>query len=212
MAEEKALAERIGLTRGKAGLIGVLAVALVVVMYIQYGPSNSDEFVVVAEEASYSPPLPRRPIAAAPAAPTSRPAKPEPAAEASSESTSTSQLLVSSQWKAPDVATIVEYDPFALPPAFPQPLRMVNGQALSSEGLVAADAATRATALADTVAKLQTELDSLRQRGVSVIVKQHDEYVAMIGDRTIHVGDEINGFKVTAIEPDGVRVESKVQE
>ena len=69
---------------------------------------------------------------------------------------------------------------------------------------------TRASQLADTVAKLQTELEELRQRGVSVIVKQHDEYVAMIGDRTIHVGDEINGFTVTAIEPDGVRVERKV--
>jgi hypothetical protein len=31
----------------------------------------------------------------------------------------------------------------------------------------------------------------------------------VIGDRTIHVGDEINGFIVTAIEPDGVRVEGK---
>jgi hypothetical protein len=34
----------------------------------------------------------------------------------------------------------------------------------------------------------------------------------MIGDRTLHVGDEIDGFTITAIEADGVRVERKIQE
>jgi hypothetical protein len=116
------------------------------------------------------------------------------------------------RWKSPEVATIVEHDPFALPATFPRPVRTPNGQELTRDGIIAADAATRASQLADEVAKLQTELDPLQQRGVSVIVRQHDQYVAMIGDRTIHVGDEINGFTVTAIEPDGVRVEKKVDE
>jgi hypothetical protein len=56
---------------------------------------------------------------------------------------------------------------------------------------------------------MQKQLEELQQRGVHVIVNLRDEYVAMIGDRTVHVGDEINGFIVTAIEPDGVRVERK---
>ena len=34
--------------------------------------------------------------------------------------------------------------------------------------------------------------------------------MAMIGDRMLHVGDEINGFTVTEIDPKGVRVERKV--
>jgi hypothetical protein len=66
--------------------------------------------------------------------------------------------------------------------------------------------------LVDEVAKLRDELEKLRQRGVGVIVRERDKFVAMIGDRTVHVGDEINGFTVTAIEPDGVRVERKVAE
>jgi hypothetical protein len=212
VAEEKDLAKRIGLTRGKAVLIGVLAVTFAVVLYLQLGSGGSEEFASSAIESDETPSPPPRRSAAALAAPASEAVKSAPAKEAGAEAISTSTLLNLSQWKAPDVATIIEHDPFALPPAFPQPARTVNGQILTSDGIVAADAATRATDLADAVAKLQTELDSLRSRGVSVIVREHDEYVAMIGDRTIRVGDEINGFRVTAIEPDGVRVESKVQE
>ena len=56
------------------------------------------------------------------------------------------------------------------------------------------------------------QLEELKQRGVHVIVSKNDQYVAMIGDRMIHVGDEINGFTVTAIDPEGVRVERKEAE
>jgi hypothetical protein len=43
-----------------------------------------------------------------------------------------------------------------------------------------------------------------------VIVRERDQYAAMIGDRIVHVGDEINGFTVTVIDPaSGVRVERK---
>ena len=56
------------------------------------------------------------------------------------------------------------------------------------------------------------ELAALQARGVNVIVRGRNEYVAMIGDRTLHVGDEFEGFTITAIEPDGVRVERKIQE
>jgi hypothetical protein len=44
---------------------------------------------------------------------------------------------------------------------------------------------------------------------VHVIVRERDAYVAVIGDRLLHVGDKINEFTVTAIDPDGVHVEMK---
>jgi hypothetical protein len=65
--------------------------------------------------------------------------------------------------------------------------------------------------MAEAIESLRLELEQLQQRGVHVILRGRDEYVAMIGDRTIHVGDEISGFTVTAIEADHVRVERKVQ-
>jgi hypothetical protein len=114
-------------------------------------------------------------------------------------------------WKSPDVSTVIGYDPFALPAAFPRPAAATELHG-GPGGTAATSDTERASQLADTVANLRTKLEELRQRGVHVIVKQQDQYVAIVGDRTIHVGDEINGFTVTAIEPDGVQVEWKEQQ
>jgi hypothetical protein len=46
----------------------------------------------------------------------------------------------------------------------------------------------------------------LKQQGVHAIIKREREYVAIIGDKEVHVGDEIDGFTVIAIDADGVRV------
>ena len=204
MAEQQDVSKRIGLTRGKMVLIGILAVALLGVIYIQYGSDGTEDAVAGVDLTSETPSPPRS-ASPAPTSPTVAASQAADALKASAPGSLNPTL-----WKTPDLTTIVEYDPFALPPAFPRPVQVADGGA--GEGSGATDAATKASQLADTVAKLRTDLDELQQRGVRVIVKQHDQYVAMIGDRTIHVGDEINGFTVTAIEPDGVRVEKKVQE
>lgn len=209
MADHEDLWKRIGLTPGKAVLIGVLAAALMGVLYTQYWPDGAEEELAKLESTTIeSPPPPLHPPGKAVAA---TPPAANVTAPASDGRDKMPPLLEPVQWKSPDVSTVVAYDPFALPPEFPQPSRL-GGQGLTSDGIIAADAASRASQLADAVARLQTELETLRQRGVSVIVKQHDQYVAMIGDRTVQVGDEINGFTVTAIEADGVRVEKKVTE
>jgi hypothetical protein len=63
---------------------------------------------------------------------------------------------------------------------------------------------------ADALEQLRNQLDELKQRGVHVIISKQDQYVAWIGDRMVHVGDDINGFTVTEIDPKGgVRVEMK---
>lgn len=211
MADQQDLSKRIGLTPGKTALIGALAVTLVVVLYLQYGSTSSQGDAASADDL---------PIAASPAV-SSSPATPKaetPDAAVKAElpaatsveagSTPPSDSIDRVAWKAADLATIVKYDPFALPPAFPRSSQAAD---LLAKG-EAVDEAERASQLADTVAQLHTKLEELRQRGVHVIVRERDAYVAMIGDRTIHVGDEINGFTVTAIEPDGVRVEGQVRE
>lgn len=211
MADEADLSKKVGLTPGKTVLIGALAVILVGVIYIQFGSDKGDAVAFEAEETIESPSAPEPQLPS----PDSKSATVSGTAASDTTGLATAVPLASSNpevWKAPDVASIVAYDPFALPPAFPQPVNSLKGQGLTSEGIVAADAATRASQLADEVAKLQSDLDSLKSRGVSVIIREHDQYVAMIGDRTLHVGDEIEGFTVTAIEPDGVRVEKKVQQ
>jgi hypothetical protein len=201
------LSHKIGLTRGKAAVVCALAVALAAVLYIQYGPSGDSDL-----------------IAAAPATPAIEPPRATaeqlpPVSQATAEVPETIARLATtaafdqSKWKPPELATIVAYDPFALPAEFPQPPRPAGDPQLAAEGEgEAAEGISAADQLADAVEALRMELAALQERGVHVVLRKHNEYVAMIGDRTIHVGDEINGFTVTAIEPDGVRVERKIQQ
>jgi hypothetical protein len=203
VAESKSALQQAGLTRGKAVLIAVLAVVLAGVVYLQYGrsgPGESDP-----PQSSSRPPLP------------ARTPRGTPLAAAVVEEQGEARLDIAmaefdeARWQPPELAEVIAYDPFALPPEFPQPPRAVLDPELAAGG-DDSTAAVNAQQLADAVEQMQQRLAELQQRGVHVIVNVRDEYVAMIGDRTIRVGDEINGFIVTAIEPDGVRVERKAVE
>jgi hypothetical protein len=213
VADQQNLSHRLGLTPGKTALIGALAVTLVVVLYLQYGPAGSqgdaanaaDMPVAVAPSGSLLPEVPAIPKAESPSAASKAELPPTTPAAAETVPTDSTDHAA---WQAADLATIVKYDPFALPPTFPRPTPAAGPLA---EGTVV-DEAERASQLADTVAQLHSELEELRQRGVHVIIRERDAYVALIGDRKIRVGEKINGFTVTAIEPDGVRVERQVQE
>ena len=204
MDEPQALSQRIGLTRAKGAIVAVLAVILIVVIYVKYGPSRAADYSAGFAGPAYS----RR-------APKSQRTLPDATQESGNQppATAVSSLGVSldeSRWKSPDLATVLAYDPFALPPSFPQsPQATANAHPPEEGATVALEAG--ADEMAEVIEALRMELEQLQQRGVHVIVRGRDEYVAMIGDRTVHVGDEISGFTVTAIEPDHVRVERKVQ-
>jgi len=188
-----------GLSRGKATLIGVLAVMLVAVLYLQYG--RSGEPSAAASRAMRTRPRP-----------TSKRSPGTMVKKNQSDSglpKAVAAAVDEARWKSPKIEDVVDYDPFALPAAFPKPRAMepTNG---SSQQLAAAAAADNAKKLAEAVAQLEMQLQELKQRGVQVIVRERDQYAAMIGDRLVHVGDEINGFTVTSIDPgSGVRVERK---
>jgi hypothetical protein len=214
------LAKRIGLTPGKGAIIGVLAVALVGVVYIQYG--SSDEAAPVVDALPAEAPAPPA-QAAAQALPATPPQTTDVLETTAPEAVTQQQNAVTagavtaefdeSKWKSPELTMVVAYDPFALPSAFPQPVRTADGGQVVDGGEVSgADAEAAAAKLAEAIEDLQTKLRALQERGVHVIINGRDQYVAMIGDRTVHVGDEINGFTVTAIEADGVRVERKLEE
>jgi hypothetical protein len=201
VADAKNKLEAIGLTRRKAALIGALAVVLAGLVYRQLGGSKPDEMATTVSDSKQAPPASQ-----APAAGSSTSVAAVPVDDALDEA------LVEfdqSKWQVPELEKVIAFDPFALPKSFPQPPRAVVDPALAAEGGDASAAALQAEQLASAVDQMQSQLQELQQRGVHVIVNLNDEYVAMIGDRTVHVGDEINGFVVTAIEPDGVRIERK---
>lgn len=195
--------KRAALTPGKAILIGVLAIVLVGVLYWQFTGSSAATNMPAAAEAHRTPVVATsaKPPQGKPAAKTTK-ADSKPVVEVAS-------LVDPAAWKPPKLGDVVAYDPFAVPATFPKP-QAIDPKAPKGDGLVAAAQADDAKRLADAVAQLEMQLRELEQRGVQVIVRDRDQYAAMIGDRIVHVGDEINGFTVTVIDPtSGVRVERK---
>jgi hypothetical protein len=190
------------LTRGKAMIIAVLTIVLVGVLYFQYGRSMGGAEVAEIDNSATPKRVPR------PVSPTN-PNSAEVAADAERDTQAALLEFDQSKWEPPELSTLVSYDPFALPDAFPRPPK-IGGLNVAADGDAAEDHTRQ---LAEALADLRMQLDELKQRGVHVIVGQKDQYVAMIGDRLIHVGDEINGFTVTEIDPkEGVRVERKTAE
>jgi hypothetical protein len=199
VADNQTLLKKIGLTPGRAALMGLLGAALVGVLYLQFGPSKNGS----ASPTGAVPP--RRP---APPRSAVTPAAQQTASNEESNPTEATAIeFDQSKWKSPELSAVVAYDPFALPAAFPQP--QATTAQLTADGGRSALAAANAEQLADELERLQSQLDELKNRGVHVVVSAEGEYVAMIGDRLVHVGDEINEFTVTAIDPNGVRVERK---
>ena len=134
MAEAKTSSKRGGLTRGKAILIGILSVVLVAILYIQFGGEGD-------KPASEQPAIDRRDrrwrcnrrtrtanpvtLASAKSPSNGQPSKAKDAAAAA--------LIDETRWKSPKLETIVAYDPFALPPAFPQPPKAASGKGKDGE-------------------------------------------------------------------------------
>lgn len=95
------------------------------------------------------------------------------------------------KWPAADLDAALRHDPFSSPLLTAQ--QEVPEQADESQGVVRqAEAA---------------ELLALRQDGVSMILRDGGGMIAAVGDRKLHVGDVIGGYRVMAIEMDGVVLE-----
>jgi hypothetical protein len=205
---------KLGVTPGKLGLIAVLGVVLLAVVYMQLGSSPDNTAASAATDFG-----PRRPVGAVtttpPSAtavlPTATPSVATSPGEDKHEQLPPAQATstksgFSSDWQGADLAKVVLYDPFALPPSFPQRLKAGEEEKLAKETVNTEDAKAEEAARADAIKVMQTEFVQLQHEGVRVIMQKQDQYVALVGERTLHVGDEINGFTVVSIDAEGVRV------
>jgi chemotaxis protein histidine kinase CheA len=191
------LKKQTGVTPAKLILIGVLCFVLLAVLYIQFGSSHEETPIATSE------PLNRASAAAASTA-----AKP---ADENKQPTTTAgaapkKTEITSNWQTTDVAAAIQYDPFALPPLFPQRIQEAKDDKLAKDAHRTDDSDAAAAARAENRKQLTTEFGQLQHQGVRVVMEKHDKFVAMIGDKTVHVGDNIDGFTVVAIDADGVRV------
>ena len=94
------------------------------------------------------------------------------------------------KWPEIDLDTVLEHDPFY------------------SQRLVASD--SKEVEQADSAAKREqemAELAFLRQKGVAMILQNNAGVVAAVGDRTLKIGDVIDGYRVVEIGSDGVVLE-----
>lgn len=191
-------AKQAGVTPGKLALIAVLALVLGGVLYVQLAPQSS------------SSPLPPQSHPAPPIADATR--KP-PFQDGATAAISTSQAPTPprkktgevASWHSPELTPIVAYDPFALPAAFPKPAE-IDAQAAIAQSTTAEEVSAQQEALEAERTKSEGELAGLRQQGVAVVIKKKNEWYAIVGDQEVHVGDQINGFTVIAIDAGGVRV------
>jgi len=203
VADQPSLTKQLGVTPAKLAIIAVLAVVLVGSLYRQFG-GTAEEAVPVAQK--------KREPAQSKSGKEATQAAEQDASDTELQDDITEEID-GAVWKAPELASVIQYDPFAIPATFPQPKQDIVGVELA-EGAVADVAASEVSEEERLAAlqELQAALEQLRQQGVQVIFKHRDQYVAMIGDKTVHVGDEIGGFKVIAIDRGGVQVERTTQQ
>jgi hypothetical protein len=178
---------------------------LVGVLYLQFGVSVPKPAVATG---------PRRPASAIPQPVVPQAAAQQTAALQTSEAIQlTTPLPATSNkierigsWQSTDIAKVVQHDPFALPASFPQRIKAGAEDKLAQETAKTVDVKAEEEARAEALKAVKTQFEELQKEGVHVVMQRHDKYVALVGDRTIHVGDVIDGFTVVAIDAEGVRV------
>jgi len=105
------------------------------------------------------------------------------------------------QWPEVRLAECTAYDPFATPDGFilkkkTSVQQEPNGEALKAEIEIARKRAAQ-----------EQVISSLREAGVNAVFKGPERNTAVVGTQMVRVGEEVKGFRVLAIEPDGIVIE-----
>ena len=105
--------------------------------------------------------------------------------------------------KWPDVrlSACTEYDPFATPDGFTLKKEKPVQPESNSEALQAEMEITKK------LASQELAISSLREAGVNAVFKGFEQNTAIVGSRMVRVGEQVQGFRVLAIEPDGIVIE-----
>ncbi len=186
MTENLEIAPR-GVSRKQLWTVGVLALIFAGVLIAQFGTASATPVPhsALAETQGNS----GRPTAASATSG-------QPAAESHRKATQPIQ-----PWPSCALAKVVDFDPFA------QPASLAEGSQPSGTGGNGAAAMSEKTD--QNHAERERALATLRQEGVKMIVGTDKGFVAIVGSKTIHVGDQLDGFRVREIKPNGVVLEDK---
>ncbi len=168
---------------GQLALVTGLSVILVIVLIYQFGPQQ--QLVL----------KPRRPD--------SLQTIPGAESDALRHGTAVGQETAKG-WPLLSLDTVLKHDPFDLPPFFlPTATISERNPAREQEQIVKAGEQKKLLQL-EQRAKL---LQNLQQQGVEMVLINNKTRVAMVGSRTVQVGDVLNGFVITEIHNNGIVVE-----
>ncbi len=172
--------------RVKLALAGILTVVFVVVVVVQLG-GPTDRGGAVPQAGAKAPPGP-------PADQNAARAAPRAAAKAAADAPPPPP------WPAPSLEDALRHDPFAAPATL---------QTAPSAAAAKPSEDARREAAAKRKAELDQALARLRQEGVKVVVGSGERgNAAIVGTRVVRVGDDLNGFRVIAVEPSGIQIET----
>ena len=169
--------ERIGASRGKLALVGLLAVVLVVVIVAQLPSSNSDD-------------LPTAPVSMMP--------EPEAAAESASAPSSSEKTSLdkpSRKWPELSMNAIIAFDPLAAPSWYLAATQVEQSNENEQDDPTLASAEERANSVV---------LEALQQAGTTIVLTANGERIATIGEQQFRIGDRIAGYLVSDITDQAV--------
>lgn len=105
------------------------------------------------------------------------------------------------KWPKVRLSECARYDPFATPDGFILNNRKRVQQEAGSEVSQTEIEITKKRAAQEQV------ISSLREAGVNAVLKGSKQSTAIVGTQMVRVGEEFEGFRVLAIEPDGIVIE-----
>jgi hypothetical protein len=104
-------------------------------------------------------------------------------------------------WPEVELADCTAYDPFAMPEGF------LATQSDAVQETVAEEARKRELELAQEEAARRQAISKLAQTGVNAVFQGPGQIMAVLGGSEVQVGQEIHGYRVVSIDPDGVLLE-----
>lgn len=181
----------IGASPVKLASAAVLAVVFVVVLVVQLGGASDTEGTVKQQEAK------ERRV---------RAPRQTGAPQAVSQSPRRHpRRRDTPRWPVLPAADMLAHDPFAVPATF---FDQESSAVKRPQRDAANGPAGQLAAMMQKQAELEQALAGLEQEGVKAVISDgRNGHVAVLGSQTVHVGDLLDGFRVVAIERDGVVLE-----
>lgn len=180
---------QLGATPSKLALVAILAVIFAVVLVFQFGGSSSQSTTPVVPRAPKA--VAQRTTSAARVAPASTSIRPNTASQPRTVKHVALETRPLPKFSGEEAAS---HDPFYRP---------------SHLRPSASDVRPDANRLRMQQAERERTLAEVRKFVVAAIFQSDTEQVAVIDDQTVRVGDVFQGFRVTAIEAEGVKLEEQ---